>query len=187
MGYTTWFNGTLQFNKPITEELKNYINSFARTRHMKRNVDKIKRIDPQWESKCFDGNLGLDGEYYIGEYSYYNDKSVINYNIPPTNIPSLWCQWIINKNGELEWDGGEKFYEYVAWLNYLIENFFKPKGYVLNGVIDYYGEDDQDYGRIKVKDNKVSVLTILSQDAYDIPKDILLEEINKRDNLLMKR
>ena len=25
MGYTTYFNGSLEFNKPVTEELKNFI------------------------------------------------------------------------------------------------------------------------------------------------------------------
>ena len=25
------------------------------------------------------------------------------------NYPGIWCQWIINSNGRLLWNGGEKF------------------------------------------------------------------------------
>lgn len=30
--------------------------------------------------------------------------------------PGIWCQWIINSNNKLEWNGAEKFYYYVEWL-----------------------------------------------------------------------
>ena len=116
-----------------------------------------------------------------------NDETVIDNNIPPGQIvpeynsgrymdayeenrkraaeglcqPGLWCQWIVtgeNENQRLEWDGGEKFYNYVEWLKYLIKNFFQPWGVLLNGYIDWYGEDKTDVGRIEVKDNTVKVL-----------------------------
>ena len=56
----------------------------------------------------------------------------------------------------LEWDGGEKFYDYVEWLQYLITNFYGPWGYTLNGQIAWSGENSGDVGRITVKDNVVS-------------------------------
>ena len=71
MGYTTWFTGGLQFNKPVTEELKNYINRFSKTRRMPRDNDKIKEIYPNWKELCFMGKLGNNGEYFAPEsYSY---------------------------------------------------------------------------------------------------------------------
>jgi hypothetical protein len=59
----------------------------------------------------------------------------------------------------IEWDGGEKFYYYIEWITYLIDNFIGPWGYVLNGTVQWYGEDRDDIGMIIIKDNTVSVKT----------------------------
>lgn len=68
----------------------------------------------------------------------------------------LYCQWVPTKDGKgLEWDGGEKFYEYVEWLEYLIKEFLAPKGYVLNGEVTWEGEESGDLGKIIVKNNVV--------------------------------
>lgn len=127
---------------------------------------------------------GVDGEYFVGgggSYGQDNNSSVIDYNTPPGQIgysestsfgenirkitygecqPSLWCQWVVcgENNDILEWDGGEKFYKYVEWLRYLINHFFQPWGVMLNGVITWYGEDRNDFGKIVVEDNDVRVL-----------------------------
>lgn len=69
--------------------------------------------------------------------------------------PGIWCQWIINSNKKLEWNGAEKFYNYVEWLEYLIENIFDPRDYKLNGRIRFRGERFLDIGIIYVKDNVV--------------------------------
>ena len=66
MGYTTWFVGNLSFNKEVTDELKNFINNFLNIRHMKRDVNKIKELFPDWKENCYNGNLGEDGEYFTG-------------------------------------------------------------------------------------------------------------------------
>jgi hypothetical protein len=55
----------------------------------------------------------------------------------------------------IEWDGGEKFYNYTEWLVYLINKILKPNGYVLNGVVQWQGEEVGDVGEIFVEDNKV--------------------------------
>ena len=54
-------------------------------------------------------------------------------------------------------DGNEKFYEYEEWLRYLIKHFFEPSGYILNGEIEFQGEDYDDFGIIYVKDNVVTI------------------------------
>jgi hypothetical protein len=53
----------------------------------------------------------------------------------------------------IEWDGGEKFYEYEDWLIYIICNFLVPNGYILNGEVSFQGEDSEDAGTLIVKDN----------------------------------
>ena len=71
--------------------------------------------------------------------------------------PGLWCQWELDTTGtELKWDGGEKFYNYIEWLEYLIKHFFAPWGIKLNGKIRWNGEDSYDVGLITVKNNLVT-------------------------------
>lgn len=71
------------------------------------------------------------------------------------NYPGIWCQWIINSDNKLEWNGAEKFYNYIEWLEYLIKNIFASRGYKLDGRIRFRGERFLDIGIIYVKDNVV--------------------------------
>lgn len=104
---------------------------------------------------------GVEGEFYVdGKGSFGQDKedNIINYNSPPRTQPGLWCQWTPNEDGTaIVWDEGEKFYNYVEWIQYLIEKFFSPKGYVLNGEVYWYGEDRDDEGTISIQNNIVEV------------------------------
>ena len=77
-------------------------------------------------------------------------------NLP--DAPGVWCQWIpCDEGAGIEWDGVEKFYNYIEWLDYLIDHFLKPWGYVLNGEVEWQGEERNDLGRIVVRDNAVVV------------------------------
>ena len=191
MGYTTDFSGSLQLSRELNEVEKNYINTFSRTRRMKRDVNKLMELYkgkhgyPFATEQTPEAIYGKDGEYFVlddGDAGQTQDKSIIDYNVPPGlpsynetrgmdfntswNLrnetiakgechPGLWCQWVINDDNELEWDGGEKFYEYTAWLKYLIKHFFGPWGVILNGEITWKGEDSDDLGKIVVTDNVV--------------------------------
>jgi len=85
------------------------------------------------------------------------NPGVKDYNEPAGGCPGLWCQWVATKDGKhIEWDGGEKFYEYVDWLKWIIEKFLKPNGIVLNGEVRWQGEYDDDKGVIRVHDNEVT-------------------------------
>jgi hypothetical protein len=155
MGYTTDFRGGLKLTPQPTREQIDYIIAFSSTRRMGHNVKKLKeRFNGLFG---LDGEYGTDGEYYVGE----EDVEIINMNAPPTTQPGLWCQWTLNEedpdNVILEWDGGEKFYHYTEWLEYLIENFFKRWGIKLNGTIEWRGEEWDDHGKIKVKDNIIKI------------------------------
>lgn len=133
-----------------------------------------------------DGSFFIGG---TGSFGQSDDGSVIDYNKPPGqpsyeetrnwdfNVmwdtqqklikegkcqPGLWCQWVIEgtpDDCQLVWDGSEKFYEYTAWLEYLINNFFNPWGVTLNGEIFWQGEEPTDMGKIVVTDNVVTELT----------------------------
>lgn len=161
MGYNTYFSGSLQFNKKVTPQLREYINRFSYTRRMPRDNNKIKEIYPNWRELCFFGELGRKGEYFAPISTMYgqeSDETILDHNGYKEAVhPGLWCQWIIDDNDELVWDENEKFYNYVEWLNYLIYHFFAPLGYVLNGDITFEGEDSEDLGTIHVVDNVVDV------------------------------
>lgn len=158
MGYTTDFSGSFKFKKAPSEEQINFINAFSNSRRMGRDVQKLK---DKWNGEYgLDGNYGTEGEYFILDMNS-NDPSILDYNRPPSTQPGLWCQWIIEEQEdskfELVWDGGEKFYEYEAWLQYMLDHFFNPWGLVLNGKVKWQGEEMDDRGLITVKNNVMTV------------------------------
>jgi hypothetical protein len=160
MGYTTDFYGEFNLNKPLTEAHKNYLEKFAEMRRMKRDAGVASKMDDPIRIAA-GLPIGTEGGYFVngaGDFGQDNDASVTNSNYPPAGQPGLWCHWVPNSEGTaIIWDGGEKFYEYVDWIEYLIENFLKPWGYVLNGEVEWIGEDSGDRGMIAIINNVVRI------------------------------
>lgn len=76
--------------------------------------------------------------------------------------PGYWCNWEPTSRTTIGWNEGEKFYEYVEWIKYLVREFFIPRGYVLNGEVEWTGEEawdgeQLDVGKIIIADNVVTV------------------------------
>ena len=117
---------------------------------------------------CSTALYGIEGEFYVNGEDFRgqgDDFTIVDYNKPPRTQPGLWCQWIPNVDGTaIFWDGGEKFYEYIPWIKYLIEKILAPRGYTLNGVVDWVGENRNDQGRIKIVNNVVK--TLVGQMSY---------------------
>ena len=165
MGYSTDFYGSLSISRPLTEKERDYINLISNTRRMKRDVTKLMNLykgehgNPFATDTTPEAIYGCEGEYFAKDDNY-SDSSVIDQNRPPKQQPGLWCQWVISDDGTmLEWDGGEKFYEYVAWLKYYINHFFAKWGVMLNGEITWEGEESSDLGKIVVTNNVVETKT----------------------------
>src|SRR4051794_27930055 len=73
--------------------------------------------------------------------------------------PCIYCQWRPTDDGErIAWDGGEKFYGWLEWLEYLVNNRLKPLGYTMNGEVRWQGEDPQDAGVIHVRENQIEAV-----------------------------
>jgi hypothetical protein len=148
MGYTTDFTGKFELNKKLDLETYMFLRKLNDTRRMARKTDK---------------KYGVEGEFFVdgGEdddrfFSNKAKSNIIDYNTPPKTQPGLWCQWTPTEDAKhIEWDEGEKFYAYIEWLEYIIEKVLKPKGYKLNGEVEYQGEDPSDFGMIVVTDNVV--------------------------------
>lgn len=173
MGYTTDFRGELNLNKPLTPEHKAYFLDFSRTRRMKRDAEKIaRRKDPVREAVGLP--VGTEGAYFVGargfggqegmieEKDLQKPHDIVNINEPPAGQPGLWCPWIPNDDGiAIISDGRERFHNCVEWLEYLIENFLGPWGYVLNGQVEWRGESWDDTGMIVVTENEVGTLDVV--------------------------
>jgi hypothetical protein len=160
MGYHTDFNGAFSVSPSLKEEHRKYLDKFAETRRMKREPEVAAKLpDPYREAVGLP--VGEEAEYFVGGDGFAGqdrDDSIVDYNSSPSSQPGLWCQWIPSADGNfIEWDCGEKFYYYVEWLEYIVENFLKPWGYTLNGEVEWRGEEWEDAGTIMVKDNVIKV------------------------------
>ena len=136
---------------------------------MKRNA-KIADTLPDSVRIAAGLPIGLEGAYFVGGSGFCGqdrDASILEYNDPPAGQPGLWCQWVPNQKDketwtrsedgtEIGWNGAEKFYCYIEWLQYIIDHFLKPWGYVLNGEVEWQGERRDDTGLIVVNDNVVT-------------------------------
>ena len=162
MGYTTDFTGRFNLDKPLTEAHAAYIKAFGDTRRMTRDA-KITAARPDPLREAVGLPVGDEGGFYVGEggfagqgdFGFGTDEKaeagITEYNSAPTGQPGLWCQWAPSEDrNHIEWDGSEKFYHYVEWLNYLIENFLKPWGYKISGEVLYQGEEQSDNGRLVI-------------------------------------
>ncbi len=145
MGYTTTFKGTLELNKQLTSEDYNFLVNLNKSRRMKLKVA---------------AKYGVEGEFYVNDDLSMWGKSdkVIDNNTPPSTQPGLWCQWVpTNDRFGIEWDSGEKAYNMEDWIFYIINRYLAPRGYVLNGKVEAYGEDPGDVWAIRVEDNVVRI------------------------------
>ena len=161
MGYSIDLDGKIKISPKLKDNDKEFLDKFFQIRHMKRDMTKLKDISEDLIKEC-----GKDGCFYIKDYDgikeMTDDKTIININ-DSGDMPSLWCDLeIVEENSEsfVQWNGSEKTYGVNVengWFTWLIDNFFKPCGYVLNGEMTWQGEYDDDTGTIKIKNNIVSL------------------------------
>ena len=157
MGYNTCFDGSIQIDKPVDKETKKLLKGLASTRRMRRDVEILaKRLNIDMK-ECIE-LYGEEGEFYFNDDNNFGQtktEDIITYNYPPKSQPGLWCQWTLDENtNSLVWDEEDKFYEYIEWMDYLVN--LLSENYVLNGLIKWEGEDPSDTGTISVNNNQVS-------------------------------
>ena len=164
MGYTTDFDGYFTVTPRLDEDQVAYLKKFSETRRMKRDAAKTAlRPDPLREAVGLP--VGPEGGYFVGAEADFGQEfgadDVTNSNYAPRDQPSLWCQWVpTDDGGTIEWNGAEKFYNYIEWLQYFVDHFFKPWGRVLNGSVRWAGEELGDCGVIFAKDNQIAAVEV---------------------------
>lgn len=137
MGYSTDFRGSFKLDKPLDEKTKDLLDKLANTRRLARDVGP---------------EFGVDGEFCMDETAPLK----YDHNTPPKTQPGLWCQWVYDEEeNEIRWDGNEKFYNYVAWIIYIVMSILEPRDYVLNGKVEWRGEEWDDRGTITINNNQV--------------------------------
>jgi uncharacterized protein (TIGR02996 family) len=137
-----------------------YLRQFGDTRRMKRDAALLEGVaDPVREAVGVP--VGVEGAWFVGSDEYFGPgahPSILDPNRPPKGQPGLYCQWVPSEDGTaIEWDGVEKFYDYVPWLRYVLQHFLIPWGYVVNGRMEWQGEDPSDEGTIHVRENQIEV------------------------------
>lgn len=150
MGYTTEFKGQIRVEPKLSQEEIEFFTKFTETRRM----------------ECDQGPYYVNRGGSFGQDS--TDTGVISYNSPPSGQPGLWCQWIPTEDGQfIEWNGTEKFYNSVEWMQYLITHFFGDhpkaaeelpflKSHLLSGRIEAHGEEYGDRWVLIVENNTVT-------------------------------
>lgn len=148
MGYTTEFEGYVTISPALDFQEIDYLNKFSDSRRMHRE----------------EGPFYVDGPGFMGQD---RTSTVINEDKPDPSQPSLWCSWVPSKDGTtIGWNGGEKFYNAVEWMRYIIQTFLtsKPpkelpffKYHRVDGEIYAQGQESDDKWLLQVENNKVVV------------------------------
>lgn len=177
MGYTTDFSGSFEVTPALNPAQVAYLQAFSNTRRMARD-ESITAARLDLVRQAVGLPVGPQGGYFVGaagpnagQEDRDPSTGILDYNSPPAGQPGLWCQWTANDAGtEIEWDGGEKFYDYVEWMKYIVEHFLKVWGCVVNGEIKWVGEESDDRGMIRAINNKILALngTTVYGDAREV-------------------
>lgn len=157
MGYHTDFFGEFKLDRPLAPEHAAYLRAFNRTRRVKRNEKLCAKLPDPTRLAAGITLVGTEGAYYVGSSGLSESKSpdVLDWSRPPREQPNVYCQWTPNEAGTaIVWDEGEKFYDYVLWLDYILRHFLKGWGYVVNGTVEWQAGRG-DVGKIVVKDSEV--------------------------------
>ena len=157
MGYTTKFEGEFKISPPVDNETHTLLVGLANTRRMKRVIDP---------------SYGIEGEFYmagLGPFGENRDNTVLDSSNQPDSQPSLWNQWAIQEDHEtLMWDGGEKFYNYIYWLYYILNRILRPRKYVISGKVLWTGEKIGDVGCLTLARNRFYV-KVKNEKTYIVP------------------
>ena len=186
MGYHTDFNGHFELDTPLDENQTTFLNAFALTRRMKRDVEAYLKSTNDGLYESVGLPIGEEGAYVADSftslapsyekacllrYDSENDNPSIRYaiNDPPQGQPGLWCGWVPSLDGkQIMWDESEKFYNYIEWIKYIIEHFLTPWGKTISGEVHFRGEEHSDRGIIFAKDNNVEIVYDQVVEAHEI-------------------
>jgi ribosomal protein L18 len=147
-------SGEIDITPPLNDYDYYYFRNFLKSPHFKRHVEKTKKNYNG--TNGYYGDYGQDGEFFI--YYIIDDQKIektddiISTTEPPPSLPTVYCPWRLNISGNIITPIESKTYRNnYKWLKWLIENFFKPYNYKLNG---HFKVETETYSRkIVITDN----------------------------------
>lgn len=178
MGYVTRFNGIFRLDRPLAPHYRAYLQAFHEVTHYQWDVTLLAdELDPVREAVGLP--LGEHGCYFTGSranfqmgnsnplqlrYNYYPWSHVPGLEEDPAYLgsvcpgkPGRHCGWCPSDDGTALVEDEDKFYHYIEWLQYLLDHFLIPWGYVLQGQMAWQGEYEEDIGTIAVEKNVITV------------------------------
>jgi hypothetical protein len=108
MGYNIIYEGKVNLDKPLDDEIYRIITGLINTRRMQWDAEKLEE-----DGIAKVEEIGRWGEFFFegGDYSWAHKtyrKYLLRGNFPPLTQPSLYCGWSYQKT-EWHWNGiGEK-------------------------------------------------------------------------------
>ena len=101
----------------------------------------------------------IQNERHDSEYEYGNKNR---------EYPSIWCGFEVNGD-VFEWDTNEKTYMGQEWIRFFVNKVIewnKEKEIIVEGEMEWRGQDMGDNGKVKVKYNSGSKMYQI--DTYEI-------------------
>jgi hypothetical protein len=93
----------------------------------------------------------------LKELASYDEDVYKRYTSTPDTIPTTYNQWTTNEDGTMIiFNGGEKFYDYVHWLRWIVKHYLKPRNLTIDGSVTWQGEKIDDVGIIFATDNRIT-------------------------------
>lgn len=133
-------------------------------------------------------NTKFDGEFKFSRKLTHTEAGILRDFYDGNDIgcfegkPNAYLQWVVSQDRDaLVYDGEEKFYEYIPWIEYLCKNYFEPWGVKVNGRVKWQGEDAGDIGVIVATDSQIDVFknthTVPGNEGAgeDVVRDFLTE------------
>lgn len=186
MGYTTTFTGKFKCEPALNAAQVAYLTRFSETRRMKRDEKIVESFaDPLRVAVGLP--VGEEGEFFVGDgenFGQNRDASIIDFNCAPSTQQHFWCDWRPSANGKhIAWSGGEKFYGYVQWIEYIQNSILNKWGVKLSGAVKWKGEYSSDRGVIVIKNGSVKALENEQYKEY-CAEQRQLREVKRQKKLL---
>lgn len=164
MCYTLEVEGHITIDRPLTPAQLAYLKKFCERMRLSRDPIKAAKLpDPLREAVKLP--IGEESEYYIGtelfgmeqHYHYtHKDETLLEPGkyVHPKTQPGTHCFFRFTDDGvTIHWGPNGTTEKSSKWLEYLVQHFFKPWGYTLNGRFSW--DSDNQKGFIAVTNNEV--------------------------------
>jgi len=155
-------SGELSLNKALDIVTFKFLQQLSSTPRFTLNVD---------------AKYGVEGEFYTVPALHYTPST----NSPRTQ-PDIHCYWKPSVDGKyIRWNGNEDFEHPVEWIEWIISKVLSPRGYIVNGHINYKYDNSVRGYQLSVVNNAVNGKRLITD--YSI--NILLGNVSEAQPIII--